>query len=139
MEKILHDKTRELLELKKRKLELELEATMKHLEEQEKQISKTAEGVLPPVEALVAANALQTVGSMQPQHLPPQVIAGVMAPGFVGPPHLAVNPLRPPAMYHHNIRNFRPNIHPGILNEQQQQQQAQVRLLVASTKTECVK
>lgn len=44
MEEILQHKTRELLELKKRKLELELEATKKHLEEQEKHLCKATEG-----------------------------------------------------------------------------------------------
>lgn len=40
---ILRDKQRELLELQKRKLELELAATMKHIAEQEKQLqAKTA-------------------------------------------------------------------------------------------------
>lgn len=40
---ILRDKQRELLELQKRKLELELAATMKHIAEQEKQLQvKTA-------------------------------------------------------------------------------------------------
>lgn len=123
MEKILQDKTRELLELKKRKLELELEATKKHLEEQEKQFSKTAEGVLPPVDALVVANALQTVGIRPPANasIAGQVMPGVMAPGFMATPGVAINPLRPP-MYHHNFRGLRPNLHhPGMINEPTQQ------------------
>lgn len=118
MEKILQDKTRELLELKKRKLELELEATKKHLEEQEKQFSKTTEGVFPPVDALVVANALQTVGIR-----PPPMAAQVMPPGmpaaFMGPQAMSLNPIRPP-MYHHNIRGFRPNLHPTMMNDQSQ-------------------
>lgn len=114
MEKILQDKTRELLELKKRKLELELEATKKHLEEQEKQFSKTAEGVIPPVEALVAANALQTVG---PNQMPNQMMPNLMVPGYMGgPQNIAVNPAMRPAMFHHNIRVFRPNLHPNMMN-----------------------
>ena len=45
---ILRDKQRELLELQKRKLELELAQTMKHIAEQEKQLqAKTA--VVPTV------------------------------------------------------------------------------------------
>ncbi|XP_061394405.1 uncharacterized protein LOC133329962 [Musca vetustissima] len=132
MEQILKDKTRELLELKKRKLELELEATKKHLEEQEKQFSKTAEGVLPPVDAaLVVANAFsQSVGirpttsaAMAAAAAAAQVIpGGVMAPGgFMATPGVAINPLRPP-MYHHNIRGFPPNLHhPGMINENTQQ------------------
>lgn len=39
---ILRDKQRELLELKKRKLELELAATKKHIAEQEKQLQAKA-------------------------------------------------------------------------------------------------
>ncbi|XP_075167263.1 pcf11 cleavage and polyadenylation factor subunit isoform X2 [Haematobia irritans] len=118
MEKILQDKTRELLELKKRKLELELEATKKHLEEQEKQFSKTAEGVLPPVDALVVANALQTVG-IRPAQMGGQVIPPVMAPGYMGPQGMALNHMRP-SMYHHNIRGFRPNLHPAMMGDQSQ-------------------
>ncbi|XP_037825471.1 pre-mRNA cleavage complex 2 protein Pcf11-like [Lucilia sericata] len=115
MEKILQDKTRELLELKKRKLELELEATKKHLEEQEKQFSKTAEGVIAPVEALVAANSLQTVG-IRGAAMPTQMMPGLMAPGYMGGPSIAVNPAMRPAMFHANIRGFRPNLHPNMMN-----------------------
>lgn len=115
MEKILQDKTRELLELKKRKLELELEATMKHLEEQEKQFSKTAEGVLQqPVEALVAAN----VGGIRPQTMPAQMMPGIMPPRYMGgPANMPLNPVMRPAMFHPNMRGaFRPNIHPNMMN-----------------------
>lgn len=50
MQAQLRDKERELLELRKRKLELELVATKKHIEEQEKQLNlQTASvGNLPP-------------------------------------------------------------------------------------------
>nr|NP_001188931.1 Pcf11 cleavage and polyadenylation factor subunit, isoform E [Drosophila melanogaster]NP_001286430.1 Pcf11 cleavage and polyadenylation factor subunit, isoform H [Drosophila melanogaster]ADV37177.1 Pcf11 cleavage and polyadenylation factor subunit, isoform E [Drosophila melanogaster]AHN56228.1 Pcf11 cleavage and polyadenylation factor subunit, isoform H [Drosophila melanogaster] len=46
MEEILQAKTRELLELKKRKLELELEQTKKHLEEQERQLTQTTDAMV---------------------------------------------------------------------------------------------
>lgn len=75
MEEILQHKTRELLELKKRKLELELEATKKHLEEQEKHLCKTTEGVIPSMEALVAA-----VTSVPPPMLPPPSNLGYASP-----------------------------------------------------------
>ncbi len=42
---ILRDKQRELLELQKRKLELELAATMKHIAEQEKQLQAKTSNV----------------------------------------------------------------------------------------------
>ncbi|XP_043646092.1 uncharacterized protein LOC122615209 isoform X3 [Drosophila teissieri] len=45
MEEILQAKTRELLELKKRKLELELEQTKKHLEEQERQLNQATDAM----------------------------------------------------------------------------------------------
>ncbi|XP_050743057.1 uncharacterized protein LOC108022581 isoform X3 [Drosophila biarmipes] len=45
MEEILQAKTRELLELKKRKLELELEQTKKHLEEQERQLNQATDAI----------------------------------------------------------------------------------------------
>ncbi|XP_039484648.1 uncharacterized protein LOC120447207 isoform X1 [Drosophila santomea] len=45
MEEILQAKTRELLELKKRKLELELEQTNKHLEEQERQLNQATDAM----------------------------------------------------------------------------------------------
>ncbi|XP_065367764.1 uncharacterized protein Pcf11 isoform X2 [Calliphora vicina] len=116
MEKILQDKTRELLELRKRKLELELEATKKHLEEQEKQFSKTAEGVIPPVETLVAANTLQTVGIRGPP-MASQMMPNIMPPGYMGgPTSIAVNPAMRPAMFHPHMRGFRPNLHPNMMN-----------------------
>ncbi|KAM7343587.1 pcf11 cleavage and polyadenylation factor subunit isoform 2-T2 [Cochliomyia hominivorax] len=125
MEKILQDKTRELLELKKRKLELELEATKKHLEEQEKQFSKTAEGVIPPVEAIVAANSLQNVGIRGPA-VAPQMMPGIIPSGYMGgPTSIAVNPAMRPAMFHHNMRGFRPNIHPNMMNNPPQTMSAQ--------------
>ncbi|XP_039147553.1 uncharacterized protein LOC6739433 isoform X5 [Drosophila simulans] len=45
MEEILQAKTRELLELKKRKLELELEQTKKHLEEQKLQLNQATDAI----------------------------------------------------------------------------------------------
>ncbi|KAH8384791.1 hypothetical protein KR093_008328 [Drosophila rubida] len=45
MEEILQAKTRELLELKKRKLELELEQTKMHLKEQERQLSQATDAI----------------------------------------------------------------------------------------------
>lgn len=47
MQAQLREKERELLELKKRKLELELAATKKHIEEQEKQLNLQAASVAP--------------------------------------------------------------------------------------------
>lgn len=76
MEEILQAKTRELLELKKRKLELELEQTKKHLEEQERQLNDamaapmvmpgpTATAIRPPMMDPAA------VGAMRHQRPPP--------------------------------------------------------------------
>lgn len=45
----LREKERELLELKKRKLELELAATKKHIEEQEKQLNLKTASVAAPI------------------------------------------------------------------------------------------
>ena len=49
MQSQLRDKQRELLELQKRKLELELAATKKTIEEQEKQLSQKTASVGRPV------------------------------------------------------------------------------------------
>ncbi|XP_041449197.1 uncharacterized protein LOC111078155 isoform X3 [Drosophila obscura] len=58
MEEILQAKTRELLELKKRKLELELEQTKKHLEEQERQLNQATDAIaVAPIVAMPAPPA----------------------------------------------------------------------------------
>ncbi|XP_068144812.1 pre-mRNA cleavage complex 2 protein Pcf11 isoform X2 [Drosophila tropicalis] len=53
MEEILQAKTRELLELKKRKLELELEQTKKHLEEQERQLNQATDAIQGPTNPIL--------------------------------------------------------------------------------------
>lgn len=103
MNETLRAKTRELLELKKRKLELELEATKKHLEEQEKQLSKATESVMTTTE--LVALPVPNIPSML-SDIPPQQHAVHIRSGFyhsyknprplhpmIGPPNLgAINP-----------------------------------------------
>ncbi|XP_054736498.1 uncharacterized protein LOC129243479 isoform X1 [Anastrepha obliqua] len=111
VEEILQAKTRELLELKKRKLELELEATKKSLEEQDKQLSKVANGILPP-----EAN---TMSSMRVPVVPTQIMPpGIMAPNMMPQHHMhprAQHPVivggggvPPAAMFHPNFHHPRP-------------------------------
>ncbi|XP_067628400.1 pre-mRNA cleavage complex 2 protein Pcf11 isoform X2 [Eurosta solidaginis] len=123
VEEILQAKTRELLELKKRKLELELEATKKSLEEQDKQLSKVTNGLMPP----------ETSTAMSGLRVPPQI----MPPGIIGPPGMMPqHPMhqRPPhamiaasgggvpsaALFHPNFHHPRP---------QQQPQHAQIGMM----------
>ncbi|XP_037944227.1 pre-mRNA cleavage complex 2 protein Pcf11-like [Teleopsis dalmanni] len=102
MEEILHAKTRKLLELKKQKLELELEATKKRLEEQEKQLG-TAENVLSPVDTHILA--------------PPSVMPQIMPNNMVAPNIVAHHsPAIRPSIYQNTYRHSRPNLIPGSNN-----------------------
>ncbi|XP_030375696.1 uncharacterized protein LOC115624980 isoform X2 [Scaptodrosophila lebanonensis] len=58
MEEILQAKTRELLELKKRKLELELEQTKKHLEQQERQLIQATDSISVPSVSLAGSGTV---------------------------------------------------------------------------------
>ncbi|XP_026842562.1 uncharacterized protein LOC6593127 isoform X3 [Drosophila persimilis] len=72
MEEILQAKTRELLELKKRKLELELEQTKKHLEEQERQLNQATDAIaVAPNVAMPAPPA--SVAALRPPIMDPVV------------------------------------------------------------------
>ncbi|XP_017148038.1 uncharacterized protein LOC108159343 isoform X7 [Drosophila miranda] len=72
MEEILQAKTRELLELKKRKLELELEQTKKHLEEQERQLNQATDAIaVAPNVAMPAPPA--SVAALRPPIMEPVV------------------------------------------------------------------
>ncbi|XP_075165109.1 transcriptional regulator additional sex combs isoform X2 [Haematobia irritans] len=80
---------------------------------------RTTEGVMPPVDAFVVSNGLQTVG-IRPTQMGGQVIPPVMAPGYMSSQGMTLNPIRP-SMYHHNIRGFRPNLHQASMGDQSQQ------------------
>ncbi|BFG05093.1 uncharacterized protein DMAD_03910 [Drosophila madeirensis] len=72
MEEILQAKTRELLELKKRKLELELEQTKKHLEEQERQLNQATDAIaVAPIVAMPAPPA--AVAAHRPPIMDPAI------------------------------------------------------------------
>lgn len=58
MQDQLRNKQRELLELQKRKLELELAATKKHIEEQEKQLNMKTASIKPTVSFCLICNNL---------------------------------------------------------------------------------
>lgn len=91
MGEILQAKTRELLELRKKKLELELEATKKHLEEQEKQLSKATESVIPPAEAIVSSAALAP--AIRPPKMTQQIMPGMIPAGLLVPhPSAGIRP-----------------------------------------------
>ncbi|XP_011188531.1 uncharacterized protein LOC105215984 isoform X1 [Zeugodacus cucurbitae] len=109
VEEILQAKTRELLELKKRKLELELEATKKSLEEQDKQLSKVTNGLMPPEAATARMPGVSA---------PIQMPTGVMAPGLMSQHHMhprathpaivGGNAVPPAALFHTNFNQTRP-------------------------------
>ncbi|XP_036334339.1 uncharacterized protein LOC118744970 isoform X1 [Rhagoletis pomonella] len=103
VEEILQAKTRELLELKKRKLELELEATKKSLEEQDKHLTKVTNGLVMPPEAANTVVGLRMPG-VPPQIMPP----GVMPPGIMPPHHM--HPRAP-----HSMMVGGPTMPPGPL------------------------
>ncbi|XP_055915794.1 uncharacterized protein LOC129948789 [Eupeodes corollae] len=140
MEATLRVKTRELLELEKRKLELELEATKKLLQEQEKQLCKQTESVKispehppqarqPPVGAMqkpnyIGINTYQKFRNNGPRQPPPNMMnmQQIYPPG-VPPPQLIpqqkpkVHPVNPIMM--NTIRHRDPR----LARQQQQQQQ----------------
>lgn len=79
MEEILQAKTRELLELKKRKLELELEQTKMHLKEQERQLSQAADAiaVAPMTAGMPAPPAILRPPGMETSVHPPNYPSGM--------------------------------------------------------------
>ncbi|XP_070070250.1 pre-mRNA cleavage complex 2 protein Pcf11 isoform X2 [Drosophila takahashii] len=82
MEEILQAKTRELLELKKRKLELELEQTKKHLEEQERQLNQATDAMAVGSGAMPAPHA----AAIRPPIMDPGLaMRNQRAPGNAGP------------------------------------------------------
>ncbi|KAH8390238.1 hypothetical protein KR200_010628 [Drosophila serrata] len=101
MEEILQAKTRELLELKKRKLELELEQTKKHLEEQERQLNDTiapmvmpgptTSAIPPPIVDPAAAGAMRHQRPPPPMGMMPNM--PVASQQFPAKPK--VNPVNP--------------------------------------------
>ncbi|XP_039957053.1 uncharacterized protein LOC120772477 isoform X1 [Bactrocera tryoni] len=116
VEEILQAKTRELLELKKRKLELELEATKKSLEEQDKQLSKVTNGLMPP-------EAGTTMGGSRMPGVPAQIMpTGIMPPGLMSQHHMHPRPTHPTivgggavppaALFHSNFNQSRPQQQP---------------------------
>ncbi|KAM8712027.1 hypothetical protein ACLKA7_012533 [Drosophila subpalustris] len=81
MEEILQAKTRELLELKKRKLELELEQTKMHLKEQERQLSQATDAIsVTPMAIPVPAATLRPPG--METSLPP--VGAAVPPAYPG-------------------------------------------------------
>ncbi|XP_016975031.1 uncharacterized protein LOC108041595 isoform X3 [Drosophila rhopaloa] len=81
MEEILQAKTRELLELKKRKLELELEQTKKHLEEQERQLNQATDAMAGAPMIMPAPTA---TGIRPPMMDPVLAMRNQRAPGAMG-------------------------------------------------------
>lgn len=77
MEEILQAKTRELLELKKRKLELELEQTKKHLEEQERQLNQATDAMVGAPMAMPAPNSTAAV---RPTIMDPSLMGAIRHP-----------------------------------------------------------
>ncbi|XP_055840364.1 uncharacterized protein LOC129907897 isoform X2 [Episyrphus balteatus] len=142
MEATLRVKTRELLELEKRKLELELEATKKLLQEQEKQLCKQTESVKiapehppqvrhPSIGAMqkpnyIGINTYQKFRNNGPRQPPPNMMnmQQIFPPG-VAPPQLIhqqkpkVHPVNPIML--NTIRHRDPR----LARQQQQQQQQQ--------------
>lgn len=116
VEEILQAKTRELLELKKRKLELELEATKKSLEEQDKQLSKVTNGLMPTEPGTTMG------GTRMPGVSAPIMPTGIMAPGLMSQHHMhprATHPVivgggavPPTALFHTNFNQTRPQQQP---------------------------
>ncbi|XP_030554536.1 pre-mRNA cleavage complex 2 protein Pcf11 [Drosophila novamexicana] len=140
MEEILQAKTRELLELKKRKLELELEQTKMHLKEQERQLSQAADAIavapigMPAPVSVLRPPGMETV--IPPTVAPPMYPSGMrhvrpMAPvasggmiPIIGQPAFAnkpkVHPVNP-AM----LNSVRPR-DPRLARQMQPQQSAQM-------------
>ncbi|EDV98215.1 uncharacterized protein LOC6569091 [Drosophila grimshawi] len=108
MEEMLQVKTRELLELKKRKLELELEQTNMHLMQQERQIHQTADtiGVAPPGMGMPAP----VVAALRPPGMEPAAtVVPPMYPGSsIRPP---VRPMMPVVGQQSSFAN-KPKVHP---------------------------
>ncbi|KRF79499.1 uncharacterized protein Dvir_GJ21559, isoform C [Drosophila virilis] len=140
MEEILQAKTRELLELKKRKLELELEQTKMHLKEQERQLSQAADAIAvapigmpapvsvlrpPGIETVIPPTVAPPMYPSGMRHVRPMapVAAGGMIP-IIGQPPFAnkpkVHPVNP-AM----LNSVRPR-DPRLARQMQPQQSAQM-------------
>ncbi|XP_070140850.1 pre-mRNA cleavage complex 2 protein Pcf11 isoform X6 [Drosophila kikkawai] len=132
MEEILQAKTRELLELKKRKLELELEQTKKHLEEQERQLNDAmapmvmpgpgTSAIRPPIMDPAAVGA-----AMRHQRPPPPM--GMMPNMPVAPQQFAakpkVNPVNPALL--NSVRHRDPRLARQMQSQSSSQSVAPVR------------
>ncbi|KAH8254033.1 hypothetical protein KR032_008092 [Drosophila birchii] len=132
MEEILQAKTRELLELKKRKLELELEQTKKHLEEQERQLNDAMApigGMPGPATSAIRPPIMDpaTVGAMRHQRPPPPM--GVMPSMPVAPQQFAakpkVNPVNPALL--NSVRHRDPRLARQMQSQSSSQSVAPVR------------
>lgn len=104
------------MELKKRKLELELEATKKSLEEQDKQLSKVTNGLLPP-------EAAPTMGGSRMPGVPAPIMPpGIMPPGLMSQHHMHPRATHPvivgggavssTTLFHSNFNQTRPQQQP---------------------------
>ncbi|XP_023168647.2 uncharacterized protein LOC111597926 isoform X2 [Drosophila hydei] len=133
MEEILQAKTRELLELKKRKLELELEQTKMHLKEQERQLSQAADAIavtpmtagIPAPAAVLRPPGMETSlpppnypSAMQPVRPGVPAAPGVGQPPFVNKPK--VHPINPAMLNSVRQRD------PRLARQMQPQQSAQM-------------
>ncbi|KAH8285470.1 hypothetical protein KR054_009697 [Drosophila jambulina] len=132
MEEILQAKTRELLELKKRKLELELEQTKKHLEEQERQLNDAMAPMVMPGPASSAVrppimDPSAAVGAMRHQRPPPPM--GMMPSMPVAPQQFAakpkVNPVNPALL--NSVRHRDPRLARHMQSQSSSQSVAPVR------------
>ncbi|KAH8402419.1 hypothetical protein KR009_011883 [Drosophila setifemur] len=132
MEEILQAKTRELLELKKRKLELELEQTKKHLEEQERQLNQATDAMAGAPMTMPAPNSAairpsmmdsaQMGGVRHPRPSAPMGNTGPMMPNmsvaqqFAGKPK--VNPVNPALL--NSVRQRDPRLARQMQSQAQQ-------------------
>nr|XP_017087206.2 uncharacterized protein LOC108118833 isoform X2 [Drosophila bipectinata] len=114
MEEILQAKTRELLELKKRKLELELEQTKKHLEEQERQLNQATDAMSAVPTAMPAPNSS---GAVRPTIIDPSMMGAIRQPR---PPAPAGNAAAMPVGQSFAIKPKVNPVNPALLNSVRQ-------------------
>ncbi|KQS62595.1 uncharacterized protein LOC6549106 isoform X5 [Drosophila erecta] len=116
MEEILQAKTRELLELKKRKLELELEQTKKHLEEQERQLNQATDAMAGAPIIMPAPTAAAT---RPPNADPSLAVRNQRASGAMGNVGSIMNNM--PAAQQHFANKPKVNpVNPALLNSVRQ-------------------